>query len=145
MTSSKSIIASFMLIVNTMLGADSKSPNRLVPENFPSYKKLNEWAHDCFGGGGGTKFLTVWEGKQVELCYTTRSFTSGVATTEITFWRPDKQGGWTKTVGTSVMNAEFKIVTSFGGCTLDAYDESTKSWIHWMTIATPVLCNGISR
>jgi hypothetical protein len=64
---------------------------------------------------------------------------------EVTFWRPDDQGGLVRTVGTSVMRAEFKIVPSYGGCTLDAFDASTNSWIHWMTISNPMLCNGIPR
>ncbi len=116
-----------------------------VPNKFSSLEELENWAKDCHGGGQCTKFIVRWHGNDVELCYSTRSFTWGRATTEVTFWRPDGLGGWEKTIGTAVMQAEIEVVASLGGCTLNAWDGKTKSWIHWMTVATPMLCNGIAE
>jgi hypothetical protein len=141
----RTAIAGTLLAATAVFGApvDTKEiPNQ---ERFASFDELERWAKDCFGGGWCTKFTTRWHGKDVELCYSIRTFTSGVATMEVIFWRPDEQGGWIRTVGTSVMRAEFKVVTSYGGCTLDAFDTSTNSWTHWMTISTKMLCNGIPR
>lgn len=134
------------LVVANYLAADP-APSESVepPEYFSSYELLDAWVAECTFGGWIEKFTTRWQGKNVELCYTTRRFTSGVPTTEITFWQPDGKGGWFKIIGTAVMEAEFKINISWGGVTLDAYDDSTESWVHWMTISTPMLCNGMPR
>ena len=145
MIARRTAIAGTLLAASVAFGASSDTKDKSNQDRFASFDGLERWAKDCFGGGWCTKFTTRWHGKDVELCYSIRTFTSGVATMEVTFWRPDEQGGWIRTVGTSVMRAEFKVVTSYGGCTLDAFDPSTKSWTHWMTISTPMLCNGIPR
>ncbi|HAV13321.1 MAG TPA: hypothetical protein DCX06_07520 [Opitutae bacterium] len=138
--------ALLFLLLACHLAAEPAPSNEVEPpEYFSSYELLDAWVSDCTFGGWIEKFTIMWKGKNVELCYTTRRFTSGLPTTEITFWQPDGKGGWFKIIGTAVMDAEFKINTSWGGVTLDAYDDSTKSWIHWMTISTPMLCNGMPR
>ena len=141
----RTAIVGTLLAATAAFGAPPDTKDKQSQERFGSFNELDRWAKDCFGGGWCTKFTTRWHGKDVELCYSVRTFTSGVATMEVTFWRPDGQGGWVRTVGTSVMRAEFKIATSYGGCTLDAFDAATNSWIQWMTISTPMLCNGIPR
>lgn len=134
-------IAGFLLLVTLgQLAAGPKSAPSPSPTHFGSYQELDDWAKDCFGGGWCTKFTTRWNAKDIELCYTIRTFTSGVATTEVTFWQPDQKGGWSKTVGTGIMTEEIKVSMSPGGATLNAYDSATKSWIQWMSIATPLLC-----
>ena len=133
------------LFAATLVAAEPAPSENPLPMRFSSYDNLEKWSKDCFGGGWSTKFTTRWNGKNVELCYTIRTFTSGVATMEVTFWRPDGQGDWIRTVGTSVMSAEFKVDPTLGGVTLSAYDGSTKSWINWMTVSTPMLCNGIPQ
>jgi len=136
------VVAVFIMV--SLSGAEPVVPSgQQPPERFSSLKLLDEWVADCFGGGWSTKFTTRWKGNNVELRYTIRTFTSGLPSMEVTFWRPDGEGGWIKTVGTSVMDVEFKVNTSFGGVSLDAYESSTKSWVHWMTISTPMLCNGM--
>ncbi len=141
----RTAIAGTLLAATVAFGSPIEIKEKTNQERFASFEDLERWAKDCFGGGSCTKFTTRWHGKEVELCYSIRTFTSGVATMEVTFWRPDGQASWVRSVGTSIMRAEFKILTSPGGCSVDAFDSSTNSWIQWMTISTPMLCNGIPR
>lgn len=136
-------ITGTLLVSTSSAVATVAEPPGNVPDRFNSYKELEVWANDCFGGGFCTKFFVKWHGKQIELCYSTRTFTSGVPSAEITFWRPDqtRKDGWVKTIGTGVLKVPVKVVIAPDACILKAYEHNVGSWVDWLTIATPLLCN----
>lgn len=129
----------------TLLGADQSNPTTdyELPLHFSSFDELERWSKQCLGGGSCRKFVVPWKRKVVELCYSSRRFTSASSTTEITFWRPDDQGGWVRTVGTTIIQADLKVATSDAGCSVNGFDVATNSWSPWLIISTPMLCDRI--
>jgi hypothetical protein len=139
------IVGALLTVPALMTKGAANPPEYILPLHFPSFDELERWAKQCLGNGWCRKFAVFWEGRVVDLCYSKRSFSSGVASYEITFWRPDGDGGWLRVVGTTIMDAELKVTTYDGGCVISAIDTRTNSWETWMTITTAMLCNRIEN
>lgn len=145
MITRRSAIFGALITIPVLMSKASVNPSSdyVLPLHFSSFGDLEHWAKQCLGGGRCRKFAVLWKGHTVDLCYSTRRFTSASSSTEVTFWTPDGDGGWLRTVGTTIILADLKVTTHDGGCVVSAFDTSTNSWETWMTITTAMLCNRI--
>jgi hypothetical protein len=105
--------------------------------------ELEKWARESTGFGGKLQTFDLMLDRQiVKAAMVSRSFTSGIATSEISCWKISEAGECHRTLFLGVFRKEIRCIPSRSGCVLEVLGNDHSSWNLFAYLSSEAIISG---